>query len=390
MSNGINRAWPRRALREILEICSGQIDPRNQPYCSMIHVGSDNIEPKTGRLFGMETAGTLALISGKFPFDSSMVLYSKIRPYLNKVATPDFTGICSADIYPLRPAPGLLDRRFLAYILRQKDFLDFAEAYSARTSIPKINREALGAYEAPVPPLDEQRQIVAVLDKADAILRKRQEAITLTEQLLRSTFLEMFGDPVTNPKRWPLVRLEELGTLDRGRSQHRPRNDPALLGGSHPLIQTGDVANCCGIVKRFSQSYSDIGLAQSKKWPAGTLCITIAANIAKTGILGFDACFPDSVVGFQASDKITNEYIQEWMAFLQPYIEAKADQVAQKNINLEVLRSLDIPVPNKQLLIRHQTAVRSICHLRSRFEHALSEADNLFNSLVQRAFTGQL
>src|SRR5262249_25290581 len=105
--------------------------------------------------------------------------------------------------------------------------------------------------------------------------------------------------PFDLPVGWAWARFPELGTFGRGRSKHRPRNDPALFeGGTHPLIQTGDVARSYGTIRTYSSKYNDIGLAQSRLWPAGTLCITIAANIADSGILGFDACFPDSVVGF--------------------------------------------------------------------------------------------
>lgn len=94
-------------------------------------------------------------------------------------------------------------------------------------------------------------------------------------------FVEMFGDPVTNPMDWPIRYLGNLGELDRGVSKHRPRNEPSLLNGPYPLIQTGDVANCDGYIRKYTSTYSEEGLRQSRLWPQGTLCITIAANIGK-------------------------------------------------------------------------------------------------------------
>ena len=143
-----------------------------------------------------------------------------------------------------------------------------------------------------------------------------------------------------------MLNFGTVGQLDRGKSKHRPRNDPILLGGKHPLIQTGDVANSGGYITTYKATYSDIGLSQSRKWPAGTLCITIAANIANTGILEFDACFPDSVVGFKPYEFVTVEYVQAWLGFLQKIIEDAAPESAQKNINLEILRNLQIPLPH--------------------------------------------
>ena len=104
----------------------------------------------------------------------------------------------------------------------------------------------------------------------------------------------MFGDPIENQMGWYCEELGTLGTLDRGRSRHRPRNAPELYGGPYPFVQTGDIANSDGMVTKYSQTYSEIGLNQSKIWLSGTLCITIAANIGMTGILAFDSCFPDS------------------------------------------------------------------------------------------------
>ena len=209
-------------------------------------------------------------------------------------------------------------------------------------TIPHLDRTSLEDLEIPVPSLDEQKRIAALLDKADRVRRSRRYVQELSKGFLQSVFLEMFGDPVANPLRWNVVLLEDLGNLDRGRSRHRPRNAPQLLGGSYPLIQTGEVANSDSYIKTYKQTYSKIGLDQSKMWPKGTLCITIAANIAKTGILLFDACFPDSVVGFTANVKTNAEYVQQWFSFVQQHLERIAPESAQKNINLEILRGLQV------------------------------------------------
>jgi len=105
--------------------------------------------------------------------------------------------------------------------------------------------------------------------------------------------------PFDLPPGWTWARFPEVGIFGRGKSKHRPRNDaPLFEGGTHLFVQTGDVARSNGVIETYTSKYNDIGLAQSAKWPKGTLCITIAANIADSGILSFDACFPDSVVGF--------------------------------------------------------------------------------------------
>lgn len=171
----------------------------------------------------------------------------------------------------------------------------------------------------------------------------------LGQFLCKSRFIEMFGDPITNSKNLPELTLPELGEFGRGVSKHRPRNAPELLGGKYPLIQTGEVANAELYINGYTNTYSELGYKQSKMWKAGTLCITIAANIAKTGILSFDACFPDSVVGFHANEKTNNIFIHFWFTFFQEILEAQAPASAQKNINLRILSELKVIVPPIEL-----------------------------------------
>lgn len=149
------------------------------------------------------------------------------------------------------------------------------------------------------------------------------------------------------PESWCLATFPELGELGRGKSKHRPRNDPALFAdGTYRLVQTGDVARANGIIKTWTSMYNDVGLEQSRLWPKGTLCITIAANIADSGILGFEACFPDSIVGFIPATPIQAvHYFEYFMRTAKEKIEQYAPSTAQKNINLGVLRQVQIPLP---------------------------------------------
>jgi len=257
-------------------------------------------------------------------------------------------------------------------------------------AIPGLNREDAYRQRLLFPPLAEQKRIAAILDAADALRGRRRESLAQLDALLQSTFLEMFGDPVTNPMGWEVQLLGELGTLDRGVSKHRPRNAPELLNGPYPLIQTGEVSNSEGYIREFSSTYSDLGLRQSKMWPAGTLCITIAANIANTGILTFDACFPDSVVGFTSPIVGRVEYVQGLFWFLREILDRKAPQVAQKNINLKILRELPVPCPPKDLQRRFAAIVESVEEQKARMRAHLAELDALFASLQSRAFNGEL
>lgn len=287
----------------------------------------------------------------------------------------------------LRPRSDVLDGKYLSYWLR-KQFADgrFRGLCKQWVNQATVSRDILLDLRIPVPPLEEQRRIAAILDKAEELRAKRRATLALLDQLPQAIFLEMFGDPVSNPRSLPMHRFGEIGKLDRGISKHRPRNAPELLGGSHPLIQTGDVANCDGYITLHRSTYSDIGLRQSKKWPAGTLCITIAANIAKTGILEFDACFPDSVVGFCSEMPGLVEYVRVWLSFLQKTLEDSAPESAQKNINLAILRDLQIPVPDDRMLKSFEQRVDRIRRSKTHSRHASAQIDMLGDSLDGQYF----
>lgn len=146
---------------------------------------------------------------------------------------------------------------------------------------------------------------------------------------------------------WESKSLDELGEVRRGKSKHRPRDAAHLYGGDYPFVQTGDVKHSGLYVTQFTQTYSEAGLTQSKLWPKGTLCITIAANIADTAILSFDACFPDSIIGFNADPKKSDvRFVKYLMDTLKKRFKQFSQGAAQDNLSLEKLISLKFPVPD--------------------------------------------
>ncbi len=153
--------------------------------------------------------------------------------------------------------------------------------------------------------------------------------------------------PFDIPESWKWVRLPEIGELNRGRSQHRPRNDSKLyVNGTIPMIQTGDVARATKYITDWSVMYNEDGIAQSRVWKAGTICLTIAANIGDVAILKFDACFPDSVVGFNAYRPIvTNDYFLYGLMCYKRIFDAMSRSTAQKNINIDILSNIAFPLP---------------------------------------------
>ncbi|WP_421278414.1 restriction endonuclease subunit S [Aeromonas veronii] len=186
-----------RNFSEVCEISSTLVDPRQDEYLEQLHIGGANIEAKTGKLLELRTAREENLISGKFIFDESMVLYSKIRPYLMKVVRPDFKGLCSADIYPLSPKSGLLDRNYLFHMLLSPQFTDYANAGSARAGMPKVNRGHLFSYRCFFPPIEQQIEFAASLDaiheETQCLESLYQRKIAALDELKQSLLQQAFS-----------------------------------------------------------------------------------------------------------------------------------------------------------------------------------------------------
>lgn len=335
-----------------------------------------------------------AIGSAKQIVQPADVLLSRIVPHIRRAwVVGDDRGrriIASGEWIVFRGEN--IEPRYLRHVLVGDSF--HAEFMRTVSGVGGSLLRARPAYVAkikiPLPSLPEQRRIAAILDKADELRAKRRAALAQLDRLTQSIFLDMFGDPIANTRSWDLRPLNDLGAVERGVSKHRPRNAPELLGGPYPFVQTGDVANCDGYIRTYSATYSDIGLRQSRLWPAGTLCITIAANIAKTGILTFDACFPDSVVGFRAEERATVEFVRLWLSFLQKILEKKAPESAQKNINLEILRALEVPNPGIELQRKFTRRIDAIERCKIVGRRAIHEYNMLFASLQHRAFRGEL
>ena len=182
--------------------------------------------------------------------------------------------------------------------------------------------------------------------------------------------------------------------LERGRSKHRPRNDPQLFGGKYPFIQTGDVARSGMYVVEHSQTLSEIGMEQSRMFPKDTLCITIAANIGDVAILTYDCCFPDSVVGFTPNNLTSSKFIYYMMSTIQSELEANAPATAQKNINLKILNDLMINLPSLgeqgEIIDRLENIFEKEQQAKEAAEAVLAQIDTMKKAILARAFRGEL
>lgn len=318
---------------------------------------------------------------GVYPFNQGAIASSLV------ILRNHFSDICNDE--------------FLLLYLDSPLFFSEIKKYDNGTAQPNLAAKSLEQFLIPLPPLDEQKRIVAKIEELLPYIERYEQAWSKLEQFnsrfpedMKKSLLqyaiqgklveqrseegtaeELFAQiqegkqrliaekkikkekplpeitedekPFDIPESWKWVRLQEIGELSRGRSQKRPRNDPSLFeNGTFPFIQTGDVARANGHISSWTTMYNQEGVAQSRIWPSGTVCLTIAANIGDAAILDFDACFPDSVVGFNAYNPImSNEFFMYGLMCYKTILDKLSHSTAQKNINIEILSQIAFPLP---------------------------------------------
>lgn len=185
---------------------------------------------------------------------------------------------------------------------------------------------------------------------------------------------------------WPVVKLEDIASVERGKFSARPRNDPRYYGGNIPFLQTGDVATATGVISSYSQTLNEAGLGVSRLFPAGTLLITIAANIGDIAEVGFDFACPDSLVAVQPKPDTDKDWLKYFLQTKKSYFEGQATQNAQANINLQTIRPLKLPHPP----LAEQQAIAEVLSVWDRAiektEHLIQAKEKRLNALYQNYF----
>jgi len=332
-------------------------------------------------------------------------------------------AVTAVDVLIWRGGYKSADARWLMHIINSPEVRDQLAGLAGGTTRQRVSGGNIKRLEIPVPPLAEQRRIVARIEALFARTRRARTDLeriaSLSNKYFAATMKKSFEGLLTEtwrsepqvagtqnrdnglkgpyelPSGWSWQYLPALGELARGKSRHRPRNAGFLYGGPYPFIQTGDVRAAQGRLRTYEQTYSEAGLAQSKLWPRDTVCITIAANIAETAILDIEACFPDSVVGFKAAQHTClPEFIEYFIRTAKADLAAFAPATAQKNINLETLEGVLVPTPSLaeqrecvRLLSRSELAADAC---RREATRALALLDRLEQSILARAFRGEL
>ncbi len=342
-------------------------------------VALENVESWTGRVVRADSGGSFD--SQLKRFQPGDVLFGKLRPYLAKVAQLRRRGLCVGEFLVLRPRHGKAMGSYFEHLLRSKPVIDAVTALTFGAKMPRADWGFVGGMLVVLPPLAEQARIARFLDHADRRIRRyiraKEKLIELLEAqrqaivqevvtgrfdvrtgrrylAYRDSSVEWLG---TVPAHWEVMRVKQVSRVLRGAFTHRPRNDPFLYDGPYPFIQTGEVAGADKRISSYRQTLNDRGLAVSRMFPAGTLVMAIAANIGDVTVLDFEACFPDSVVGFAPGERIERDFLYYVFRAMRPELLCEAPVDTQGNLNVDRVGSQRIPIPPYD---EQRSAVRKI------------------------------
>ncbi|TVR02160.1 MAG: restriction endonuclease subunit S [Desulfovibrionales bacterium] len=381
--------WQQKMLGEIARLDRQSVMPVNihadTSYLGLEHIDSD------GKIELSENVASADIKSSKFKFSERHILFGKLRPYLRKIARPTFQGVCSTDIIPILPGEELF-RDYLFYFLRTPSMVELATSRCSGANLPRLSPSQLASLQIPLPPLPEQKRIAKILDAADDLRAKRRESIAQLDALIQSTFLDMFGDPVMNPKGWEVVSVEgEISFLTSG-----------SRGWASYYSETGDLFIRIQNLKKGQLDLSDTAFvkapesAESKRTQVqpGDVLLSITADLGRSAVV------PHGIMKAHINQHLAILRFKNMNpVFVSHQLASKGGQIqfdrlnregVKAGLNFNDVKSIKLTKPPLDLQQRFASIVESIERQKARLRSHLAELDTLFASLQHRAFNGEL
>ena len=386
--------FPSVSLGQIAEIDREGIAPEQIPAGTK-YLGLEHIE-SGGRILDVATVGEGELASTKFRFGPRHLLFGKLRPYLAKIALPDFEGVCSTDILPVLPGDKL-DRRYLAHFLRQPSIVDFAASRSTGANLPRLSPKSLAAFAIPLPPLAEQKRIAAILDQADALRRLRRRALDRLDTLGQAIFQKMFGAFLSDMGNWPVVRFGDLVESAK----------IGVVRAAADLSQDGSIAYLrmdaiqdAGVLHLNALRRTEATERERREYslrPGDLLFNTRNSRelVGKSAVLRerFDGIYNNNILRVRFSGRASASFVD---SFFRTRVGAAALDVRKSGttsvfaVYQKALMEMPVPLPPIDLQRRYEGVLDRIAEQRATSTRGRTDAEQLFASLQARAFNGNL
>lgn len=419
--NSLPSGWKTTRLSNVADVMFSNVDKHTLDdevpvrLCNYVDVyKNDNI---TSAIEFMEASADEREI-GRFQIQRNDVLVTKDSETPNDIAIPAFVTeelpgvLCGYHLAMIRPRSARIRGSYLFWLHASKQFRAHYEANAVGVTRFGLSQNQFKSVSIPLPPLPEQQRIVAYLDAScasidAAVSAKRRQLETL--EALRSSIIHRAVTEGLNPKvkkkpsgldwafeipaHWQVRQIKRSCSLVRGQFTHRPRNDPALYDGPYPFVQTGDITAAGKYIRTYSQTLNELGLSVSKRFPRGTLVMSIAANIGDVAILDFEACFPDSMIGMIPGHKTNLDFLYYLMRAMRSIMLRSAVQSTQLNLNYVRIGTNFAPFPP----LKEQAAIAEYLDAKERESHLISntiesQIETLTayrKSLIHECVTGQ-
>ncbi len=360
---------------------------RPPPGSEVWQLSLDQIESDTGRIVDKKTGPVDLAGPSTYFFDSGNVLYSKLRPYLNKVVCPNEVGIASTELVPLRPREKLLDRRYLTYYLRSPGFVNFATVTVAGVKMPRIIMNKFWNHQIPLPTLSEQRRIVEILDQADVLRQQRRAADEKAKRILPALFYHMFGDPTTNPMGWPTRKFSELFSQEKTAIDGSAGKELPYLGLEHIESDTGRIL--CSEAEALAVKVRGLSFCFG---PQHVLYGKLRPYLNKVALPSFEGRCSTELVPLLPALGVSREFLASYLRL--PYVVnaavATSKGARMPRTDMDLLMAMEVPIPYKEcqraFAITCATALNTI-EKNCDASHSLEDISSI---LLHRAFTGEL
>lgn len=387
----------RRPLGEVLDFRNEIVHPKNRPHGPATFVGLEHIERDTGARIGSEHIRLEEMTGRRARFNTGDIVYGYLRPYLNKVWIAEFDGICSVDQYVFKVRP-TADRSYVAHFLRSTEFLKTAPVEGTPGQLPRIRSGEIAETRIPLPPLDEQRRIAAILDQADDLRRKRREAVTLLTDLASSSFYSMFGAPDLNPHGFPTSGFGELVADGPTNGLYKPAD---TYGSGVPILRISDFYDGSVVdlsaLRRVRLTQAEVNSYLLKEGDIVINRVNSREFLGKSALiqrLTEPTVFESNMMRLRVD--LSRLDLVYCIAFLQTdFIRSQIarrtkDAVNQSSINQSDVKSFTFVVPPLNLQRAFAARVVEIDALKVKHRAHLARLDALFAALQHRAFCGEL